>query len=50
MLILIESDTVLLAGAPGAFIEATVAPDEDTLAMSLVKLEVPLVLLAIWPN
>ena len=50
MLVQIVANSALLAFIPTAFVLSVVPPDEATLAMSFVFLELTLVLLAVGPE
>ena len=50
LVVLVVTDSVLLAVGPLAVVLATVEPLEETLAVALVLLEVSDVLLAVWPD
>jgi len=50
MLVQIITDAALLATIPSTLVLAPIAPDEFSLAMALVLLELADVLLAVWPN
>lgn len=50
ILVEVHADTALLTAVPATLVLASIAPNELALTMALVFLELPDVLLAVWPN